>query len=353
MAIIAPRTHVRPDYCAVFTAGDVYTEVNDINKQKFLAELGKLLTFMYEEDRQTALTMYSKMFDDTDSEEALIQFLGSPTRQAVVVARAYNARVRKLQVESQYREEGGAVPEAAPDFVLAIDKLYQQFIPEHSEQNRIMDDQFSLFEDMGHPADDGLDAVYPVLDLNPADADSAAEAAVPAGIPAEEALQDEAAGEDEVDVFLEGFSISDEALDESDGEELADDSAVFDLQSETFSYVEPEPQRKPRVFVLILYILLGLPLTLAGIVLLLVPTLLCLAVAAAAIVAGAALVVAAFSGFKILADFLLLFGAAVILLALGLLFLWLFIWFIGGAIAGMVSGVIELGKRWCYKEVAA
>ena len=38
-------------------------EVTDINKQKFLAELGKLLTFMYDEDRQDALAMYARMFD--------------------------------------------------------------------------------------------------------------------------------------------------------------------------------------------------------------------------------------------------------------------------------------------------
>ncbi len=325
--------------------------MNDINKQKFLAELGKLLTFMYEEDRQSALTMYSKMFDDTDSEEALIQFLGSPTRQAVVVARAYNARVRKLQVESQSREEDGGVSEAAPDFVLAIDKLYQQFIPEHSEQNRIMDDQFSLFEDMGHPADDGLDAVYPVLDLRTDAGDTAADVRMQAELPAEEATPEGDA--DEVDVFLQDFSIPDEALEESEDETFADAPAPYEFVSAAYSYDEPELRRQPRVFLLILYILLGVPITLIGIVLLLIPTLVCLALAAVSIVAGATLVIAAFGGFKILADFLLLFGAAVILLALGLLFLWLFIWFIGGAIAGMVAGVIELGRHWCYKEVAA
>ena len=56
-------------------------EVTHINKQKFLAELGKLLTFMYDEDRQTALAMYGRMFDNARDEQALIQFLISPTRQ--------------------------------------------------------------------------------------------------------------------------------------------------------------------------------------------------------------------------------------------------------------------------------
>ena len=62
-----------------------------INKQKFLAELGRLLTFMSEEDRQEALTLYAKMFDDVADEQALLQSLLSPTRQAVIIARAYDA----------------------------------------------------------------------------------------------------------------------------------------------------------------------------------------------------------------------------------------------------------------------
>ena len=42
-----------------------------------------------------------------------------------------------------------------------------------------------------------------------------------------------------------------------------------------------------------------------------------------------------------------------ILLALGLLLLWLFVWLIGGAIVGLIHGAISLGGKWCYKEVAA
>ena len=43
--------------------------------------------------------------------------------------------------------------------------------------------------------------------------------------------------------------------------------------------------------------------------------------------------------------------AVIMILALGLLFLWLFIWFIGGPIVGLVRGVMALGGKWCYKEV--
>ena len=123
--------------------------MNVINKQKFLAELGKLLTFMYEEDRQTALAMYVKMFEDAEDEQALIQALISPTRQAVIVARAYDAKERKLQVQAQSREEAGEAPEseAMPGFVLAINQVYQEAVPAKADASAPLENQFSLFEE--------------------------------------------------------------------------------------------------------------------------------------------------------------------------------------------------------------
>ncbi len=307
-------------------------EVNDINKQKFLAELGKLLTFMYEEDRQTALSMYDKMFDDTADEQGLIQFLVSPTRQAVVIARAYNARARKLEVESQSREGAEAARSGElPEFVLAIDRLYQQVIPVRSAAPNAPDNQFSFFENAAHPVEDGMDEVFPVYE-------NRGERVASERLPAEDGA------EDAVGAFLEEFSIPEEELEAEEAETYEEDYG---------GYEEEEPVRKLRLPLLILYLLLGVPVTLLGVAVLLVPTLLFLVLTAAAVSAGSALLVAAFGGFKILADFLLLFGAAVMLLALGLLFLWVFIWFICGAIVGLVTGVIALGRRWCYREVAA
>ena len=359
--------------------GGKQAEVNVIIKQRFLAELGKLLTFMYEEDRQTALAMYSKMFDDAADEEDLSQFLGSATRQAVVVARAYNARARKLQVESQSREQDGAEAEAAPDFVLAIDELYRQYFPAPAEEDQVLDNQVSLFEEPAQEAQEAPSAPPPAPETKEAQPAAPAETAPPADETAEapeaegesvqtqggstaEAVEkvfeqaDPAAGikTDEVDRFLEDYRPEDETLDFSPAPEPEGDAPVPPVaEEETPAPEEAAVVRKPRVFLLILYILLAVPLTLAGVVLLLIPTLVVLALAVACVAAGAALLVAAFSGFTMLADFLLLFGAAVVLLALGLLFLWIFVWFIAGAIAGLIAGVIQLGGRWCYKEVAA
>ena len=125
-------------------------------------------------------------------------------------------------------------------------------------------------------------------------------------------------------------------------------AADYDLDN--LDYI-PETRRKTRVFLLILYILLAIPVTLAGIVLLLIPTVLALGLALLVIVLGSAALVAAFSGFPKLANLLIVLGTAIIVLALGLLLLWLFVWFIGGAIAGLIRGIIDLGRKWCFVEV--
>lgn len=387
------------------------SEVNAINKQKFLAELGKLLTFMYEEDRQTALAMYVKMFEDAEDEQALIQALISPTRQAVIVARAYNAKERKLQVEAQSREDLGEVDdEATPDFVLAIDQIYQSAIPLHEEASAPLADQFSLFEEaelfeeeeIASPPeeqplpDDGAaaDAVLPEAaeepPAEPAEALPVEEAAAAApaegvakaeeSVPAPEADEspEQSAG-DEVDDFLMDFSIENDELAQIDepeearqeasaAEALPEEEALREAQElppEKATEEEAPPAealdgrqsaqgvRKAVVPLLILFILLAVPITLVCVALLLIPALLLLAVAVGVISIGSATLMGAFGGFPVFADIMIVLGLALILLALGLLVLWIFVWFIGGPIVGLIRGVISLGARWCYKEVAA
>ena len=111
-------------------------------------------------------------------------------------------------------------------------------------------------------------------------------------------------------------------------------------------------RRKPRVFLLILYILLAIPLTVCAVAVLLVPALLFLALSVAAIICGVVIVSTVFKGGVVLfADIMVLLGGALVLFALGLLFLWASIWFVGGAIVGLVHGVAALCDKWCYKEV--
>ena len=330
--------------------------MNSINKQKFIAELGRLLTFMYDEDRQTALAMYSKMFDDADNEQALMQFLVSPTRQAVVLARAYNAKERKLQVHAQPRSIlEGEEPDVLPEFILAIDQIQQEAAELAGESVAVDPDQLTLFADDAHPQPDAVAAeparqaqerepeMNETAQTTPADilAKSTEEEAESATSELERIKK--TAPVDEVDAFMESFTIKDESLYPEESEENEYDVPVA---TQTKSATE----RSPKTFLLILYIILAIPMTLIGVALLLVPTLLFLALAGVAIIGGCIVFSAAFSGFAVFADIMVVLGGALVILAIGLLLLWTFVWFIGGAIVGFINSVIRLGGKWCYKE---
>lgn len=358
---------------------------------------------MYEEDRQTALAMYNQLFDEVDDEQGLLQLLVSPTRQAVVIARSYNAKERKLQVHAQSREESDTASDgAAPEFMGVIESIREEALSRQAPKTaEVSADQFSMFED-------DFFAPTPETPAAPAEAEPEApaeEAAVEAEAPAVEV---EAAAEapaetaepatdesvDEVDAFIADFAIpadqqefAPDAGEQTAPAELAepaqpeeaeapaqpeeaeapaesdeDDSAPIVIEEEDddeyddeyYDDEEYEPVRKPRVFLLILYILLAVPVGLLGILLLIVPTLLFLVLAGLIITGGVMAVTSAFgSGIAVFADIMVIIGMAFILLALGLLALWIAVWLVGGVMVGLVRGLIHLGGKWCYKEVEA
>ena len=338
---------------------------------------------MVEEDRQTALSMYSRLFDDAADEQQLMDLLVSPTRQAVVIARTYDARERRQQLESPDRDE------AAPSFVLAIDKLYQQVAPKASDRAAQQPEpraeangpvsQFSLFADEPHPIDDSeyvpfqieADAVpieEPVEELpeepaeqppeEPAgDAEERAEEAEGEEAPPAPAQAAEEVRADEPEAIPAAETEAAEAADAPVPAPVPELPVEKPMKTTSLNAADydldfiPETRRKARVFLLILFVLLAIPVTVLGIALLLIPTVLALALAVAVIVLGSAALVAAFSGFPKLADILIVLGTALIVLALGLLLLWLFVWFLGGAIGGLIRSMIDLCRKWCFVEV--
>lgn len=353
---------------------------------------------MYEEDRQTALAMYNQLFDEVDDEQGLLQLLVSPTRQAVVIARSYNAKERKLQVHAQSREESDTASDgAAPEFMGVIESIREEALSRQAPKTaEVSADQFSMFEDdffaptpetpaapaEAEPEAPAEEAAAPVAEAPAVEVEAEAEA------PAETA--EPAADEpvDEVDAFIADFAIpadrqefapdageqtapaepaepaQPEAAEAAESDE--DDSAPIAIEEENveeyddeyddeyYDDEEYEPVRKPRVFLLILYILLAVPVGLLGILLLIVPTLLFLVLAGLIITGGVMAVTSAFSsGIAVFADIMVIIGMAFILLALGLLALWIAVWLVGGVMVGLVRGLIHLGGKWCYKEVEA
>lgn len=377
------------------------SEVTDINKQKFLAELGKLLTFMYDEDRQDALAMYARMFDAAPDEQTLIQFLVSPTRQAVVIARAYNARERKLQVNTTARDGRYDEEEGTPDYVRAISALEDEALNRKIIMPEVPENQFTLFADGIHPVEPGADeedgtaneAPVPAVDETAAPAPAPEDAEEEAEEPEEtetvtvEAESVELEGEvDDVDAFLSDFSIAGDELSEADSADadeqpteqtpvrvMPDASGkepefVFDAVDDLPRQTPPRPkkpaasssapaveltERRAIVPLLILYIIIAIPVVALCVLILLVPTLFFLAMSVGAVVLGCMALSSAFGAFTIFADVMVVLGAALVVLALGLLFLWIFVWFVGGAIAGLINEIIKLGGKWCFKEVSA
>lgn len=358
---------------------------------------------MYEEDRQTALAMYNQLFDEVDDEQGLLQLLVSPTRQAVVIARSYNAKERKLQVHAQSREESDTASDgAAPEFMGVIESIREEALSRQAPKTaEVSADQFSMFEDdffaptpetpaapaEAEPEAPAEEAAAPVAEAEveaPAEA-SPAEAAETEAEAAEAEAPAPAASVDEVDAFIADFSIPADQQEfapeageqtapaepaepaqpeeaEAPAESDEDDSAPIAIEEEDdeeyddeyYDDEEYEPVRKPRVFLLILYILLAVPVGLLGILLLIVPTLLFLVLAGLIITGGVMAVTSAFgSGIAVFADIMVIIGMAFILLALGLLALWIAVWLVGGAMVGLVRGLIHLGGKWCYKEVEA
>lgn len=336
-------------------------EVTVINKQTFLNELSGLLTFMTEEDRLEALTLYEKMFDDTDDEQELIQALRSPTRQAVVIARAYDANARKARAASPVgKSREDEEPEETPDFVMAILRVYEEcvplpeepaYIPAESAAPEVLPNQVSLFDAAAAEPEEPED--YPVIDEP--DAAAAEESFVLPEDAAEEPVSEEDAFRFEPPLEADEASGAEEDEAEAPAPKRREPPLLSEAAERGSAPVSSgETVRRPRVLLLILFILAAVPLTLLGVALLLIPTLLSLLLACAAIAAGGAGIATAFSGaFPVLADILLALGCSVILLALGVLFLWLFVWFIGGAIGGLIRSVVQLGKSWCYEEVPA
>ena len=355
--------------------------MTSINKQKFLAELGKLLTFMYEEDRQRAIELYSRMFEEADDERALLQSLVSPTRQAVIVARAYNSNLGRLSLNPT----GKAAPEdldenGVPDYVQAIEGVREQAwaaqgIPaarahreaepaEESESEEAESEEAESAEESAAEPAEKSESETPEAEsteseeAEPAEesesesekAESAEEsAAEPQEAPAAEAEEEKGEKLEGIEYFTMPEAGRETPVSET-GAALLDENS-FNVNSDGLK----KTRRKPRVFLLILYILLAIPLTVCAVAVLLVPALLFLALSIAAIICGVVLVstvISSIAALALLSDIMVMLGLALVLFALGLLFLWTAIWFVGGAIVGLVHGVAMLCDKWCYKEVS-
>ena len=213
---------------------------------------------MYEDDRNRALEMYEEIFEEVGNETAVLQLLVSPTRQAVNLARAYDARDRKYQSDDGQE----------PAYQLVIEDLRRQAGTLIPAAPKVEDDQISLFSDteanenifdslgfnlMTDTQEDAAPAVQPPQEIVQfPDEDREGEPAPlspPPAIPPAQ-IEDTPAQQiddfsDAVDAFLADFTIHDELAENKDTD--SEQVPIIAIQDEdTPLQAPPEPAFKKQ-----------------------------------------------------------------------------------------------------------
>lgn len=371
-----------------------------INRQQFMSELSKLLTFMFKEDRSEIIQQYNEMLDNAEDEQAMLESFGSPTRLAVAISRSYQRDERKLSVHADSKDGGSGeavkvkpvIPTqgkkssapivkpnepAADAYVDIIEEIRREKAAEEGiEYKPIFFKEDPKPEPAAEPeveesaeeaAEETVEAVDEASEnaaeeAGTADEENADEAqteeaeAQPEGEPdaaeaAETAEQTAGEAEDAPQVQAdEGGEAEAEAP--AEAAEPVDETAhvlatVFNETPEA----APEKVRKTNVFALILYIIVSIPV---GLVLLLVMLGLELGVLGCGLLGlrvGFSLLSFTFSGMSVLADVLICFGVNIAVLALGVLVTWFAVWLIIVSVPWLIRGIKNLGRKLCVKEV--
>ena len=110
------------------------TEDVALNRQRFLAELARLLVFMTESDRELTVADYAAQFDEVGEagEADLIKSLGSPTKVAISLSRGYTPG--QITTENRHREALQKAERATMTVRSEMDGI-EDFVPGGSEEN--------------------------------------------------------------------------------------------------------------------------------------------------------------------------------------------------------------------------
>lgn len=370
-----------------------------INRQQFMSELSKLLTFMFKEDRSEIIQQYNEMLDNAEDEQAMLESFGSPTRLAVAISRSYQRDERKLSVHADSKD-GGSGENVKVKPVIPTQGV-KSSAPIVKPNEPAADAYVDIIEEIRREkaAEEGIEykPIFFKEDPKPEPAaepeveESAEEAAEETAQPVDEASEnaaEEAATDDEENAENDSEASDSEAqaedadaeaaetaeqtageaedapqaqADEGGEAEAAAPAEAAEPVDETAHVLAtvfnetpeaaPEKVRKTNVFALILYIIVSVPV---GLVLLLVMLGLELGVLGCGLLGlrvGFSLLSFTFSGMSVLADVLICFGVNIAVLALGVLVTWLAVWLIIVSVPWLIRGIKNLGRKLCVKEV--
>lgn len=374
---------------------EYYSEVTHTDRQKYMAELGKLLTFMFKEDRAEILAHYNELFDNAEDEEALMREFGSPTKLAVSISRSYDREDRKLTVSADEKGDAQTKPIASPapqqpvvekpkeksneEFTGTYAEIVEEFrrqraIEEGTEYTPIFFDEPQAEEPEAVEEAEAAEAAVPEQEAEseapteetgnsaepaeevPEVAETPEEAPAEAETPtAEPEPVEEAESEDESseEVPEESPEEGDAAPEEpAETEEAVEEAEAVEEEPETVEESAPVAVKKTNIPLLILYVILAVPVGIVGIVLTVIVGAVVIVCAAVAAAVGIKMFTFAFSGvLSLLADIFMAGGFALIAVALAVLLLWLGVWCIAAGVPGIVSGLRSLGRSLCVKEV--
>lgn len=340
-----------------------------IDRQKYVAELGKLLSGMAPQDREAVLRGVNARFDEEGDDAAVIASLGSPTFAAVSVLRGYTPpeegasdsvpmpeprRARPEPKPAEPEPEEPAAPEEAEpeepeaESAEADEPSPDEPVPEAESTEPAEpapEPETPPAEPETEPEPEPEQPEIPAEPAEPETAEEPAEAEAPedASEPAEEPEEPDEPEESGTEAEGPGEPAeSDEAEEPEEAEENPDLPPFWGGPPEL-----PKPP-KAKVGLLILYIILGVAVGLPLTVLFACVALGIFGCGGALIAAAALLVSFCFLGMGVVADILLLAGAALVLAALGLLLLFFAVWFFIRCVVGFVNLILRKGREWCY-----
>ena len=324
-----------------------------MNKPQYLAELSQLLIFMTHADREKTLARYGALFDAAgpEGQDALLIKLGSTTRQAIRLSRIYDVAGYQDEELDSLEAEAKAPPAPKPGDPSAE--------PDAARFASLMGEDLPDFELPDLPEEpETPDVPGP----EPESAPGPESAPVEGGL----AVGGDAAGE-----AAKGGGEDDADYEALWGKRPAppEKAAPAAPESKPGPGEEPEPEASPApdlpapavrtVVERVIPLWLGLPLFVLTVVFIALPVgALCLALLPILLIPGLAVLLGAWLAFVgglwcigIIADAAVLFGSALILLALGLLILWCGLWLDVAMASGFVRALRALAHLTLGRKV--
>lgn len=351
-----------------------HSEVTVIDRQKYVAELGKLLSGMAPQDREAVLRGINARFDAEGDDAAVIASLGSPTFAAVTVLRGYTPPEEGASDSVPMPEPRRARPEPKPVEPEPIEpepeepEAPEEAEPEEPEAESAEADEPSPVEPVPEAESTEPAEPAPEPEAPPAEPETEPEPEPEQPeIPAEPAEPETAEEPAEAEAPEDAVGPAEEPEEPDEPEESGTEAEGPGEPAGTGEAEEPEEAEespdlppfwggppelpkppKAKVGLLILYIILGVAVGLPLTVLFACVALGIFGCGGALIAAAALLVSFCFLGMGVVADILLLAGAALVLAALGLLLLFFAVWFFIRCVVGFVNLILRKGREWCY-----